>query len=87
MANPFSTSPPRLSFLDEWPPGTIIASFCDLQLCPPSYDANASWLKVVSEELDAIHSDLKKLKRRHELYNRELRKGENKFKVAMSLCL
>ncbi|KAK4277114.1 hypothetical protein QN277_015163 [Acacia crassicarpa] len=39
----------------------------------------------MSEELDVIHSDLRKLKRRHELYDRELRKGEKKFKVAMSL--
>ncbi|KAK4273848.1 hypothetical protein QN277_017163 [Acacia crassicarpa] len=39
----------------------------------------------VSDELDAIHNELRRLKRTHELYDGELRKGEKKFKVAMSL--
>ncbi|KAK4253503.1 hypothetical protein QN277_010167 [Acacia crassicarpa] len=36
-------------------------------------------------ELDSIQSDLRKLRRRHELYDAELRKAEKKFKVTMLL--
>ncbi|KAK4273661.1 hypothetical protein QN277_017007 [Acacia crassicarpa] len=41
--------------------------------------------QIVSEELDAIQRDLRKLKRTHELYDVELRKCEKKFKVAICL--
>ncbi|KAK4270794.1 hypothetical protein QN277_019564 [Acacia crassicarpa] len=38
-----------------------------------------------SGELDSIQSDLRKLRRKHELYDAELRKAEKKFKVSMLL--
>ena len=41
----------------------------------------------LGEEIDAIHGELRKLKRRNDLYDVELRKGKNKFKVAMTLLL
>ncbi|XP_028802414.1 uncharacterized protein LOC114757506 [Neltuma alba] len=37
----------------------------------------------LSEELNVIHSELKKLKHRHELNDVEVRKRENKFRRAM----
>ncbi|KAK4263860.1 hypothetical protein QN277_029220 [Acacia crassicarpa] len=56
------------------------------------YDENCS-LRIAShghrvgEELDSIHGELRELKRRNELYDREVRKGKNKFKLAMTLLL
>ncbi|KAK4261766.1 hypothetical protein QN277_004721 [Acacia crassicarpa] len=54
------------------------------------YDENCLLRRVehghrLSEEVDSIQSDLRKLRRKHELYDMELRKAEKKFKVAISL--
>ncbi|KAK4268088.1 hypothetical protein QN277_024792 [Acacia crassicarpa] len=54
------------------------------------YDENCNLRRAkhgqrLGEEIDAIYSELRKLKRKNELYDRELRKGKNKFKVAMTL--
>ncbi|KAK4258018.1 hypothetical protein QN277_007531 [Acacia crassicarpa] len=54
------------------------------------YDENcnlrrAKYGQRLGEEIDTIYGELRKLKRRNELYDGELKKGENKFKVAMAL--